>query len=132
MAKVPESEYVQPRAIHNQQIHLAEPDPGWALDFADVEAAGFVLHIREPDWQQHRLLKGRDPDVNLHVFTTGSPEAERLLLFRDWLRSHPDEREVYARVKKELAIQEWEYVQDYADAKATVVEEILARARCGP
>jgi GrpB-like predicted nucleotidyltransferase (UPF0157 family) len=179
---VPESEHVQPRVVHNRQIYLADPDPGWAHEYAgfeaairsalgqrarfvehvgstsipglaakpildilllvaesadesgyvpDLEAAGFVLHIREPDWQQHRLFKRRGPDVNLHVFSVGAPEAERLLRFRDWLRRHPDERETYVRVKKDLAVREWKYVQDYADAKATVVEEILARAERG-
>lgn len=95
----------------------------------DLEAAGFLLHLREPGWHQHRLLRGTDPDVNLHVFAVGCPEAERLLLFRDRLRSHPEERDRYARAKRELATREWVVVQDYADAKTDVVEGIIARAR---
>ena len=31
--------------------------------------------------------------------------------------------------KRELAAQEWKYVQNYADAKSEVIQEILARAR---
>ena len=38
-----------------------------------LEAAGYVLHIREPEWHEHRVLKGPDTDVNLHVFALGSP-----------------------------------------------------------
>jgi GrpB-like predicted nucleotidyltransferase (UPF0157 family) len=97
----------------------------------DLEAVGYVLFGREPHWQEHRILKHSGPDVNLHVFTTGAVEGERLIRFRDRLRSHPDERELYARVKKDLAAKEWEYVQDYADAKSAVVEEILTRAATG-
>src|SRR5205823_14004605 len=37
-----------------------------------LEAAGYVLRIREPDWHEHRLFKGPDTNINLHVFTTGS------------------------------------------------------------
>lgn len=48
-----------------------------------LEAAGYVLHIREPDWYQHRLFKGPDTDINLHVFSAGCPEIDRVLLFRD-------------------------------------------------
>lgn len=95
----------------------------------DLERAGFVLHLREPGWHEHRLLRGTDPAVNLHVFAVGSPEAERMLLFRDRLRDHPDELDRYARAKRELAAREWAVVQDYADAKSEVVEAIIARAR---
>ena len=94
-----------------------------------LEAAGYVLRIREPDWYQHRLLKGIDPAVNLHVFSPGCEEIERMLLMRDWLRAHDDDREFYARAKRELAERTWKYTQNYADAKTPVVQEILARAR---
>src|SRR5262245_30121276 len=39
----------------------------------------YRLHIREPDWEQHRLLKGEKPIVNLHVFSIGSNEIVRML-----------------------------------------------------
>jgi GrpB-like predicted nucleotidyltransferase (UPF0157 family) len=57
-----------------------------------LEAAGYVLRIREPDWYEHRMLKGPDTDTNLHTFTPGCPEIDRMILFRDWLRSHGDDR----------------------------------------
>jgi GrpB-like predicted nucleotidyltransferase (UPF0157 family) len=94
-----------------------------------LEAAGYVLRIREPDWFEHRLLKGPDTSVNMHVFSAGCPEIERMLLFRDRLRSDESDRELYERTKREFAQKEWEYTQHYADAKAGVVEEIIARAR---
>ncbi len=94
-----------------------------------LEAAGYVLHIREPDWYEHRLFKGPDTDVNLHVFSSGCSEIDRMLLFRDWLRTHPSERQLYERAKRELASRTWKYSQNYADAKSEVVEEIIARAR---
>ena len=93
-----------------------------------LEAAGYVLRIREPNWFEHRLLRGPDTDVNLHVFSAGCPEIDRMLLFRDHLRTDAADRELYARTKRELAGREWRYVQNYADAKTAVVEEILARA----
>lgn len=97
----------------------------------DMEAADYVLHIREPEWHEHRLFKGPDTDINLHVFSQGCSEIERMLLFRDWLRSHPSDRQLYERTKRELARKNWKYGQNYADAKTAVVEEILARAREG-
>jgi GrpB-like predicted nucleotidyltransferase (UPF0157 family) len=111
---------------------LVEDPAAEAAYVPDLEAAGFLLHLREPDWHEHRLLRGTDPAVNLHVFAAGSPEAERMLLFRDRLRDHPDELQRYARAKRELAAREWAVVQDYADAKSEVVEAIIARARSDP
>jgi GrpB-like predicted nucleotidyltransferase (UPF0157 family) len=52
-----------------------------------------------------------------------------MLLFRDWLRNNPADRELYERTKRELAQKQWKYTQNYADAKTEVVEEIVARAQ---
>ena len=93
-----------------------------------LQSAGYVLRIREPDWHEHRLFKGPDTNVNLHVFSDGCPEIDRMLRFRDWLRTDQADRELYEQTKRKLAAREWTYVQDYADAKTLVVEEIIARA----
>jgi len=94
-----------------------------------LEAAGYVLRIREPDWYGHRMFKGPDTDINLHCFSDGCPEVERMVTFRDRLRANEDERRLYERTKRELAGKTWKYVQNYADAKTAIVEAILARAR---
>ena len=94
-----------------------------------LEAAGFVLRIREPEWHEHRLFKRPEINLNLHVFSAGSVEIERLLLLRDRLRENPAERQLYEQTKRELASRTWKYVQDYADAKSEVIEGIISRAR---
>jgi GrpB-like predicted nucleotidyltransferase (UPF0157 family) len=94
---------------------------------SSLEDLGFRFHRREPDWFEHRLLKGIDPDVNLHVFSVGCPEAEAMVAFRDHLRANPADRDLYERTKRELARQPWDTVQDYADAKTDVVRDIQSR-----
>ena len=94
----------------------------------DLEEAGYVLRIREPDWFEHRVFKGPGRDINLHVFSAGCPELGRMLLFRDWLRANAADRQLYADAKRELASRRWKYMQQYADAKTEVVREIMARA----
>src|SRR5215469_4371722 len=106
-------------------VENSADEPAYA---APLQAAGYVLRIREPDWHEHRLLKGPDININLHVFTLGSPEIERMLLLRDHLRADPADRDLYAETKRKLALKSWKYVQEYADAKGPVVEAILARA----
>ncbi len=96
-----------------------------------LEAAAYVLRIREPEWYEHRMFRGPDTAINLHIFSPGCPEIDRMLLFRNWLRNNAPDRQLYERTKLELARLDWKYTQNYADAKAAVVEEILARAREG-
>lgn len=52
-----------------------------------------------------------------------------MVCFRNWLRTHDADRELYQRTKQELAQRNWKYTQNYADAKTAVVREILARAQ---
>jgi len=92
-----------------------------------LERAGYALRLREPNWHEHRMFKGPAADINLHVFSSGCPEINRILNFRDWLRSNAADRDLYELTKRELAEKEWADVQDYADAKTAVIEEILAR-----
>ncbi len=73
------------------------------------------------------MLKGPSTEVNLHNFSIGCTEINRMLGFRDWLRSHADDRDLYARVKRELAQRKWKYMQNYADAKTVVIEAIISR-----
>src|SRR5215217_5384822 len=96
-----------------------------------LEASGYVLRIREPNWYEHRMFRRLDPGVHLHVFSPGCPEVARMLLFRDRLRDNEADRRRYERTKRELARREWTYVQNYADAKSAVVEEIITPGAAG-
>ncbi|GMG96594.1 GrpB family protein [Tepidimicrobium xylanilyticum] len=93
-----------------------------------LEEAGYSLQIREPEWFEHRLFKGPDTDINIHVFSEGASEVDRILRFRDWLRSNESDRNKYAQVKRRLAKNKWRHVQHYADAKTSIVQEIMERA----
>jgi GrpB-like predicted nucleotidyltransferase (UPF0157 family) len=109
---------------------LAVADSSDELSYVKpLEEKGYTLRIREPDWYEHRLLKPPDVQGKLHVFSAGCEEIEQMLLFRDWLRSHSDDRLLYEETKRKLAARTWKYTQNYADAKSEVVQEILARAR---
>jgi GrpB-like predicted nucleotidyltransferase (UPF0157 family) len=110
-------------------ITLAVGDSADEASYAPfLERSGYVLRAREPEWYEHRLFKGTDRAVNLHVFTAGSEEIDRMINLRDHLRSHEADRAYYLAAKRALAKRRWQQVQDYADAKTDVIEEILARA----
>jgi len=110
-------------------ITLGVADSAIEADYLpDLERAGYRLRVREPEWHEHRMLKGPGTDVNLHVFSAGCAEIGRILRFRNWLRSHPADRDLYARTKLALARREWRCVDEYAGAKGEVIAEILGRA----
>jgi len=110
-------------------ILLVVPDSADESSYVPaMEAAGYVLRIREPDWFEHRMFKGPDTNINLHVFSPGASEIERMLRFRDWLRTTDADRDDYANAKRELAARTWRHVQHYADAKTAVIQDILKRA----
>ena len=93
-----------------------------------LESAGYILRIREPEWFEHRLFKGPDTDINLHVFSSGTSEIDRMFRFRDWLRTNDADRDKYAQVKRNLAKNKWRHVQHYADAKTSIIQKIMERA----
>lgn len=95
---------------------------------AELLASGYELRVREPDWHEHRMLRTPARDVHVHVFSAGSTETARNLLFRDRLRDHPADRDLYAAEKRELAQEDWPAMQHYADAKTGIVQAIMDRA----
>ncbi|MEU8155757.1 GrpB family protein [Micromonospora sp. NPDC048986] len=92
-----------------------------------LERLGYRLVLREPWWHGHRMLVSPGEDVNLHVWPPGAPEPVRHRLFRDWLRSHPHDRERYAAAKRRLARDTAHQPRDYSLAKNDVIDEIYAR-----
>jgi GrpB-like predicted nucleotidyltransferase (UPF0157 family) len=110
-------------------IVLAVPDSADEDGYVPaLEAAGYVLRIREPDWFSHRVVKPPDQSANVHIFSEGCVEIDRMLAFRDRLRTNEADRKLYEQTKRALAGRTWTYTQDYADAKTEVVEAILVRA----
>lgn len=96
-----------------------------------LEKRGFVLVVREPWWYEHRCLRRINPACNLHVFSPECAETERHRIFRDWLRSHPEDRLLYAAAKSSAAERTRSiggHTMDYNARKETVVRDIYDRA----
>lgn len=90
-----------------------------------LEAAGYVLRVREPEWNEHRMFKTPEKDVHVHVYSAGCSEIERNLIFRDRLRQNIEDRRRYEQTKRELAAREWADMNEYADAKTDVIESVI-------
>ncbi|WP_433274074.1 GrpB family protein [Pseudonocardia xinjiangensis] len=90
-----------------------------------LERVGYHLRVRQPG---HRMVRTSDLNVHVHVCAGGSEWERRHLLFRDWLRHDPTDRQAYAKLKRELAERDWPDMNAYADAKGALITKITARA----
>ena len=110
-------------------IVVVEDSSDEATYLPALVGAGYVLRVREPEWHQHRMFRTQELDVHVHVFSLGCEEVDRMVAFRDWLRSSAEDRILYESVKRELVKRlEWSDMNAYALAKTEFVEEITARA----
>lgn len=111
-------------------VDLVVPDAAEEDDWLPaLERLGLVLVVREPEWQEHRMLRSDGPVANIHVFGPQALEPRRHVLFRDWLRAHPEDRAAYGDLKRRLAAEHsFTDVMEYNNRKAALVYDILERA----
>lgn len=117
-------------------IALVVPNPGEETAYRPhLHSIDFELVIREPAWYQHRMFKHIDagtgtsltPMCNLHVFGPRCPEVARMRMFRDRLRSHPDDRNRYQEAKLRSVAKAnaaGETVMEYNARKHEVIRDI--------
>ncbi len=66
---------------------------------------------------------------HLHMVELTSGFWERHLLFRDFLRTHPEEARRYHQLKKELAAKFGSDRDGYTEAKTSFIESVIAKSR---
>lgn len=112
------------KAIIDVQLSVLDPDDERSY-LPLLLGAGYELRVREPG---HRMLRTPALDVHVHVCALGSSWERRHLLFRDWLRIAPADAALYAAAKHQLSRRDWPDMNAYAEAKTTVIDEIMSRA----
>jgi GrpB-like predicted nucleotidyltransferase (UPF0157 family) len=105
-------------------------------DLADVEKcieplATLGYEFRGEAGVPGRLFfgKGAPRTHNLHVVEREGDVWKNALLFRDFLRAHPDEARQYYELKKRLAAQYGAGRDEYWHGKRPFIESLLAKAR---
>lgn len=97
-----------------------------------LEELGYAYWFNNPDPQRMFFVKGLPPNSprthHIHIVESGSILLERLL-FRDYLREHPDEALRYARLKRHLAKQFSTDREAYTSGKGEYVQSVIWKAR---
>ena len=92
----------------------------------------YVFWAENPKTDRMFFVKGMPPfgerrTHHIHVRTPS--DAEKALLFRDYLRLHPEDRARYASVKRDLATRHTTDRDAYTEGKSQFVEEVVRKAR---
>lgn len=93
-----------------------------------LERAGLVLRSRDELHRYFRPPAGQPREVHVHVCPAGSQWERDHLLFRDYLRGHPDACRAYGEAKRANARIWAGDGWGYTDAKTGVVLGIMADA----
>ena len=98
-----------------------------AVYTAPLSSLGFDYDHRD---EGHVLFKGTRGRTrfNVHVVQKDEPDANAMIVFRDYLRSHPDEAGRYQALKLALA-QRHREGDAYASAKSSYVADVLDLAK---
>jgi GrpB-like predicted nucleotidyltransferase (UPF0157 family) len=98
----------------------------------DLEAIGYAYWEDNPDKDRLFFVRGLPPNGprthHIHIVEPGQ-EPDDKVIFRDFLRTHPEEAKTYLRLKQELARDHAEDREAYTNAKTAYVSSILARAK---
>ncbi|MDC2865025.1 GrpB family protein [Bacillus sp. BP-3] len=96
-----------------------------------LKAIGYehVLHEEFPNRRFFRKGLWRAGTHHLHIYQYGSEEWNHNLLFRDYIRNHPNVRQQYEQLKKELANKHRFDRVAYTNAKAPFIVDVIQKAK---
>jgi len=98
-----------------------------------IEKLGYVFWSDNPNKEKMFFVKGMPPfgkgrTHHIHIVEYNSTYWRARILFRNYLRTHPDKAEKYAQLKHEL-MEKYEFDREaYTDAKSSFISSILEKA----
>ena len=110
---------------------LPPPDADWQSLVAPLEALGYQYWRDNPAPQRMFFVKGMPPrgqGRTHHVHVMNLADADRHLIFRNWLRNHPQDAAEYQRLKEQLAERFPTDREAYTQGKDELVARILGKA----
>ncbi len=95
-----------------------------AINARGYEYLGFHGIPERLYWRRYDV----EPGIHIHMVSSDSPFWHRHVLFRDYLRAHPDEAAAYAQLKQQLAREHPNDRDAYTDAKTEFITTRERRA----
>lgn len=109
--------------LEEARSHCVEP----------IKALGYAYLPEYESWLPGELFFRKGPPGpwthHLHMMEPSHPRWDDFVLFRDYLRTHPDVARAYATIKRELAASFKDDIAGYRNGKSGFVETTMADAR---
>jgi GrpB-like predicted nucleotidyltransferase (UPF0157 family) len=108
---------IEPAARLDEAVALMRSEEGWAFQGEPYGDGMWTFTRGHGSW-----------GARLYLCAPGTATHEKRILFRDWLRTHPDDAAAYEALKRRLAVAadgDWKL---YTGGKSAFVAEILRRA----
>ncbi len=116
------------KPVIDVQISVASFEPLDAFR-RPLEALGYVFRADNPELTKRYFREAPGARrTHIHVRRAGSWNEQYALLFRDYLRAHPDAAARYAAVKRDLARRYRHDRTGYTDAKGPIIWTIMMEA----
>jgi GrpB-like predicted nucleotidyltransferase (UPF0157 family) len=112
------------KPIVDVQVSVPDVDDDDAFR-GPIEDQGFELRFIEPGHRYFRPPPGIARDYQVHVCQVGSDWERVHLLFRDYLRTHPDVAAEYGKMKLRLAMQHRTERIAYNDDKGPFIDAVV-------
>jgi GrpB-like predicted nucleotidyltransferase (UPF0157 family) len=100
-----------------------------------LQALGYTYLPKYEAWLPGELFFRKAPagawTHHLHILQADDPRWRDRLLFRDYLRNHPEAAATYAKLKRDLAAAFDDDISGYRNAKDAFVAATMAQARAG-
>ncbi|MBB6129578.1 GrpB family protein [Mucilaginibacter lappiensis] len=120
---------IEPMQQHYTYVKMYEPDWPERRYFCryESETGGVIPSLIDVN-DVPSVKQGLRSLTHIHIFVKGTDDWIRHIAFRDYLTAHPNERDAYCLLKKELSKSEYENMIAYNDAKNDFVKNVQQRA----
>ncbi|MFE7277004.1 GrpB family protein [Streptomyces sp. NPDC057623] len=116
------------KPIIDVQISVTELTPDDTFR-RPLEELGFRYRHDNPDLSKRYFREAPGSRrIHIHVRRAGSLDEQLNLVFRDFLRTHPDTARRYAHTKRELAARHRHDAQTYTERKSPFIWDVLREA----
>ncbi|MBN1311207.1 MAG: GrpB family protein [Anaerolineae bacterium] len=116
-------------------VGTRQPDDAiWCIQPLKTLGYEYVPDPDKPDPEWRYFRKGNRPGMekggthHLYMTELGSAYWNHLLMFRDYLRAHPDDALRYVELKKTLATRAGSDRERYMNAKTEFIQAIVGKA----
>lgn len=105
-----------------------EKIPLSSTQIISLEAIGYT-YCGESGIPGRHFFQGKPRTRHIHAVQVNSDLWQRNILFRDYLRSHPQAAQEYEALKRKLAVQFRNDRDRYGNGKTPLIEQLLMQAR---